>query len=136
MQFKLQSFDTPLTVSRIANIHYFEFTNKYHTRKDKHEFRELVYVDNSSVFVDSEHYYGELKKNQLIIHQASEVHSLTCPEDEPANVIIIGFECKEEILDRFSDNPVTLTADLQKALTEIIKEGRSVFLPPYDALTF
>ena len=36
MEFKLQSFSTPLRVTRIANIHYFEFTHQYHTESDSH----------------------------------------------------------------------------------------------------
>jgi len=132
LDFKLKRFDTAIDVTRIANIHYFEFTNEYHTKKDQHPFRELVYVDNSSVFVDAEHYCGVLRKNQLIIHNALEPHALSCPDALPANVIIIGFECKSSALDQFSSKPYTLTPELQRALTEIIKEGRSVFLPPYD----
>lgn len=132
MEFRLKRFSIAINVTRIANIHYFEFTNQYHTRRDKHAFREMIYVDNSSIFVDSENYYGPLRKNQLIIHRPWEEHALTCPDEEPANVIIIGFECRSDALDQFSLRPTTLTPELQRALTEIIKEGRSVFLPPYD----
>lgn len=132
MDFKLKRFNIAISVTRIANIHYFEFTNQYHTQKDRHAFRELVYVDDSSIFVDSDQYCGPLRKNQLIIHNPWEEHALTCPDAEPANVIIIGFECKSDALDRFSARPTSLSPELQRSLTEIIKEGRSVFLPPYD----
>ena len=132
MEFRLKRFSIAINVTRIANIHYFEFTNKYHTQRDKHAFREMVYVDNSSIFVDSEQYYGPLRKNQLIIHNPWEEHALSCPDEEPANVIIIGFECRSDELNRFASRPTTLSPELQRALTESIKEGRSVFLPPYD----
>ena len=33
MEFKLKRFEKQIEVSRIANIHYFEFTGKYHTEK-------------------------------------------------------------------------------------------------------
>ncbi len=132
MEFELKKFETVLEVSRLANIHYFEFTNRYFTRKDSHPFRELVYVDNGSIIVESENYCGELLKNQMILHNESEIHSLTCPEDKAPNVIIIGFECNCPELDRFACSPVTLTAEQQWYLTEIIKNGRAVFMPPYD----
>ncbi len=35
-------------------------------------------------------------------------------------------------LDVFSEIPVTLNSEQQKLLTEVIREGRNVFLPPYD----
>lgn len=132
MKFKLKKFEKALEVTKIANIHYFEFTNQYYTFKDKHEFRELLYVDSGFVKVDSENYTGVVNESQLIIHRADEIHSLTCPDDEASNVIIIGFECMCGELDVFSNNPVTLNDVEKRLLTEIILEGRSVFLPPYD----
>lgn len=132
MEFKLKRFTTSVNVTRIANIHYFEFTKKYHTFKDSHPFRELVYVDSGSINVEAENYSGKLMKNQLITHCENEIHSLTCFEDNAPNVIIIGFECKTKCLDLLSASPITLSYEEQRTLTNIIREGRAVFLPPYD----
>ncbi len=132
MEFKLKSFKKVISVTKMANIHYFEFTKQYHTFRDKHSFRELVYVDSGFITVDAENYTGILKENELLIHKADEIHSLSCPENDVANVIIIGFECNACELDCFSQSPVILTDSQKKLLTEIVKEGRNVFLPPYD----
>lgn len=132
MEFKLKRFETAVNVSRIANIHYFEFTKEYHTSKDSHAFRELVYVDNGEISVEAENYKGILKEGMMIIHKTGEVHSLCCINNTAPNVIIIGFECEAERLDAFSGNAVNLNSALQKILTEIIKEGRTVFEGPYD----
>lgn len=132
MEFKLKDLKTDVSVSRIANIHYFEFTKEYYTFKDSHPFKELVYVDSGSIYVESEGYNGQLNSKQLLIHKANEVHSLSCSANEAPNVIIIGFECSARELEYFSKNPVTLSNESVKILTEIIKEGHSVFLPPYD----
>lgn len=132
MKFSLKKFQIDISVTRIANIHYFEFTKQYHTYEDSHHFRELVYVDSGSIMVNAEGYQGTLLQKQLIIHKSDEMHSLSCIGDEAPNVIIIGFECSCEKLDCFSQAPVQLSDDLIKLLTGIIKEGRTVFLPPYD----
>lgn len=132
MEFRLKRFTKAMDISRIANIHYFEFTNRFHTVDDKHPFRELLYVDNGFIMVQTENYSGIVRENQIIIHRSDEIHSLSCPEDRASNVIIIGFECKCEELDVFSTQPVILQDSQKKLLTEIIKEGRSVFCPPYD----
>ena len=58
MEFKLKKFQNALNVTRLANIHYFEFTEQYHTDNDRHEFRELVYVDNGSIYVSAEGVFG------------------------------------------------------------------------------
>ena len=132
MEFELKDFETVIDVTRIANIHYFEFTRQYHTFEDKHPFCELVYVDNGYIYVKANNYSGIVNKNQLIIHTSEETHSLTCPSDIAPNIIIIGFECNSSRLDAFSLAPVTLSEPLQRLLSDIVREGRNVFLPPYD----
>ena len=132
MEFKLKSLKNVINISKIANIHYFEFTRQYHTLKDKHAFCELIYVDSGKINVEADNYTGALLTNQAIIHKAGETHSLSCLEDEAPNVIIIGFECKSNSLDRFSTEPTTLSRECIRLLTDTIKEGRNVFLPPYD----
>ena len=106
MKYKLKKFEKAIEVTRIANIHYFEFTKQYHTFEDHHDFRELIYVDSGLINVESENYSGVLNKNSLIIHKAGEIHSLTCFNENAPNVIIIGFECKAPELDMFSTKPL------------------------------
>ena len=124
MEFKPKKFERVINVSRIANIHYFEFTKEYHTEKDSHAFRELVYVDTGEISVDAESFSGTLNEGMMIIHKTGEIHSLRCINNTAPNVIIIGFECDSEKLDVFSGKAVLLNSVQQKILTEIIKEGR------------
>lgn len=132
MEFKLKDFLSVVKVTRMANIHYFEFVKEYYTFKDKHPFRELIYVDSGKLNVEAEGFSGVLCDKQLLIHKSNEIHSLSCPEDNGPAVIIIGFECEAGELDYFSENPYTLSMELCKILTDIIREGRSVYMPPYD----
>lgn len=132
MKYELKPFKKVLNITRIANIHYFEFTKEFHTFDDVHPFRELVYVDSGAVNVRSDGYNGILKKNQLIVHKENERHALSCDLDNAPNVIIIGFECTSHELDAFSSNIEILSEEQQRLLTDVIREGRSVFLPPYD----
>lgn len=132
MEFRLKPFQIQLTVSRIANIHYFEFIHSYNTKNDRHNFCELVYVDSGALHIRADNFCGTLEENQMILHGANEVHSLVCPDDFNPNVIIIGFECKSEELAPFSRHAVTLSEPLRRLLVEIVRNGRAVFLPPYD----
>ena len=135
MEFKLQSFSTPLRVTRIANIHYFEFTRQYHTESDSHNFYELLHVEKGSLSVSSENYSGTLTDNQLIIHKPNERHYLECNESGSPNVVIIGFECNAPELGRFSDVPITLQPAHRNMLSRILTEGMAVYEPPYDIPT-
>ena len=132
MEFVLKNFKTELTVTRLANIHYFEFTPNFHTTDDSHDFCELVYVDRGRIEISSDNYSGPLEHGCMIIHNANERHSLTCDEDIAPNIIILGFECASPKIDRMTHSPTPLSEELQKMLAEIIKEARGVYEPPYD----
>ncbi len=132
MEFVLKNFKREITVSRLANIHYFEFTKNFHTLDDSHNFCELVYVDKGKIDISSQNYTGELTTGSLIVHNAGERHSLTCDDDTAPSIIIIGFECTSPEMDKLTHSPLHLTEELQKMIAEIIKEARTVYLPPYD----
>ncbi len=132
MEYSLKSFQTPVIITRIANIHYFEFTNQYHTTSASHNFCELLYCDRGAITVNSENYNGIVSDNQIIIHRPNELHSLSCNEEIAPNVIIIGFECMCKELEILSQKPVTLSTDQKKMIADAMKEGMSVYTPPFD----
>lgn len=132
MKYQLNSFDIALSVTKIANINYFEFTDSYYTVGDSHSFCELLYVDKGKITVKAENFSGTISEGQIIIHRPDELHSLACEEAIAPNVIIIGFECSSDLLEPFSKKATTLTSELRKMLAEIMQEGMSVYPPPYD----
>ncbi len=132
MEFNLKTFNTPIVVDRFAYIHFFEFTNKYHTIPDSHDFCELVYVDKGYISVKSENYSGILSANQLIIHKPGEVHSLHCIEETYPDVIVIGFECNSPHINFLSATPGVLSDEQKKLLSKILNDGMSVYSPPFN----
>ena len=121
MKFKLKPFENVIRITHIANIHYFEFTKQFHTQKDHHPFRELIYVDSGYIAVSAEDYEGIVNVGEVIVHRENEIHSISCPLDDAPNVIIIGFACKDPCLDLLAASPVKLTPELQRLLTDVVK---------------
>ncbi|MBQ8880513.1 MAG: helix-turn-helix transcriptional regulator [Clostridia bacterium] len=132
MEFKLKSFKREISVPSLAYVHYFEFTQDLSTARDSHGFPELVYVERGRILVESDCYTGELNEGELILHGENEKHALSSEPEINTNIIIIGFECKSKNLGKLTHAPLPLTDELQKMLVEIVREGRSVYLPPYD----
>lgn len=132
MQYVLKNFETAVHVSKIANIHYFEFTDEYKTHSDSHDFCELIYIDKGALAIESEGFTGTLADGHLLIHRANEVHSLSCTGGLAPGVIIIGFSCDCPELHSFSQCPTALSAKEKRLLSEILKDGMSVYMPPYD----
>ena len=132
MDFQLKKLDTVLTVTEIANVHFFDFPKGYQTIDDRHPFCELIYVGTGSITVHSDEYSGKLKKNELLIHPANCKHSFSCPQQAETTLIIIGFTCQSNKLRYFANKPLRLDENQIKQLADIVKEGRNVFAPPYN----
>ena len=132
MQYVLKDFETAVSVKKIANIHYFEFTDQYKTHSDAHDFCELIYIDKGALRIESEGFSGELSDGHMLIHRAGEMHSLSCTDGLAPGVIIIGFSCDCLELSSFSQVPTALSAKEKRLLSEILKDGMSVYMPPYD----
>ena len=132
MKYLTKKLCDTLKVSGIVNLHFFEFDKDFSTEGERHPFYELVYINSGKMHVSSDDYTGYLNKHEMIIHRSGSEHSLRCDTDGAVSVIIIGFESDSEILDVFSSAPLELSDNLIKTLAEIIKEGRNVFMPPFN----
>lgn len=132
MDYKIHQFNRVLSISGIANLHFFKFPQNYKTKEEKHPFYELIYVNSGKLYIQADNYTGTLKKDELLIHQPNENHSLRCSSSQMASVVIIGFVSDTTELFPFSRKPFSLTKAEISKLAEVAKEGRSVFAPPYN----
>jgi len=132
MDYVSKKLNDSVSVTGIVNLHFFEFGNDYMTEMERHPFYELIFVNSGRLYISSEDYNGYLEKNQLVIHRENSAHALRSTQENEPTVIIIGFECNSRLIDRFSSEPITLGDSLIKKLAEIVKEGRNVFMPPYN----
>lgn len=132
MEYVTKKLHDTINVTGIVNLHFFEFGKDFMTGDERHPFYELVFVNSGRLHISSENYTGNLNKNQLIIHSPNTRHSLKCTQKTDPTVIIIGFECDSDLIDAFSTSPITLNDGDTKQLAEIVKEGRNVFMPPYN----
>lgn len=130
-KFVLKTPNIQVNVSRFAHIHYFELSKQYRTQEDSHSFRELIFVDSGSLEIHSDSYSGTLSQNDLIIHYPDEKHYLYTGDSTP-NIIIVGFECNCERLDRFALRPYTVTPEMRTLLATMLSEAKKVFLSTFD----
>lgn len=134
MEFKLKKLTPCLSVKEIANVHFFVFPENYYTGKDKHFFTEMVYVSSGVLNIRSDSYNGTLKKGEAIFHAPDENHALSCVKGNEPTVIIIGFTHTAAPAALYG-KAVALSAYETELLSNVVKEGRNVFAPPYDVPT-
>ena len=132
MEYVTKRLNDAISITGIVNLHLFEFQKDFSTIDETHPFYELVFVNSGTLSIKSESYTGNLEANEMIIHRCNERHSLSCSSDNSCVVIIIGFECNSKKIDAFSKVPLHLGDSNIKKLAEIVKEGRNVFMPPYN----
>ena len=132
MEYVLKKLNPTITVDKVAHTHFFDFSKSYFTKPESHPFYELLFVSSGSLEVTSDELTTTIGKNQLVIHSPNSMHSLSCQDDTSTTVVIIGFTCDGVDLSSFAKRPVTLSPSSVKMVADIIKEGRNVFLPPYD----
>lgn len=136
MEFKLKQLSNSLQVTKIANVHFFEFEESKQTQKDKHPFCELLFSYSGVLKIEGDNFKGKLKKDEMIIHGANELHSLATHKNKKTTIVILGFECNSPLLKFFSENKIRLDEREKKQIARIIKEGRNVFAPPYDKVLY
>ena len=132
MDYVVKRLKNEISVTGIVNLHFFKFQTDFSTLKERHPFYELVFVNTGELVINSDDYNGVLHKNEMVIHRCNSAHSLSCTSKGLPEVIIIGFECDSADIDKFSFSPVLLQDSGVRKLGEIVKEGRNVFMPPYD----
>ncbi len=135
MEFKLKTLAPCVNVKEIANVHFFVFPSDFQTGTDRHSFAEFVYVSSGVLDIRSESYTGPLKKGQAVFHAPNEGHALSCVKGNTPTVIIIGFTCNG-LPNVLFGKKTELTDSETVLLASIIREGRSVFAPPYDIPTY
>ena len=127
MEFKIKPMSDTLTVTGIANVHFFDFDKNTKTEFDKHPFYELVYVSSGELQVEADGFNGTLKKNMMIIHNLNENHSLSCYENKKTTVIIIGFTCDGLNSEHFSKTPILLNESNEKKTCRNCKRRQKRF---------
>lgn len=133
--FVIKKMDTYVTVSGIANMHLYEFVNTLKTDSHKHYVDELVYVNKGQIKIESDEFSGVLGKGELYIHRKNSVHSLSGIGKSKISLVILGFATETGNIDCISGRPISVTNDECKLISDIIREGRNVFSPPYKVPT-
>lgn len=124
-------FQNALTVRQVKNIHSLEFEQDVQPLTCRVDFRQLVYVNGGTAQIASAEYSGPLQDGQAMICRAGQAHTVSVAPGQWAKVILVGFMCDNELLDRFSMRPLQLNKTLQEIVLDVQRENTNIFLPPY-----
>ena len=84
-----------------------------------HNFWELVYVAEGSVYVSEDSRVYELSEGDVIFHKPMEFHKIWVEKDQSARAIIMSFESDDENVMELSHGVYKLDAERQSAFEEV-----------------
>ena len=96
-----------------------KFEDGYYFNGEMHNFWELVYVTEGSVFVSEDSRVYELSEGDIIFHKPMEFHKIWVEKDQNARAIIMSFESDDENVMELSHGVYKLDAERQNAFEEV-----------------
>ena len=113
-------FGSPINISKIVTVHYYEFDKTFCFKGETHDFWELVYIDKGKVTVKSGEKELTLGQEEIIFHKPNEFHAIKAFESSP-DFFVITFVCKSPAMKRFNDFHTVLDKKLKPIIASMIK---------------
>lgn len=120
-------FEQVIEIENIITLFYMELSKQFSYEGERHDFWELVYIDQGEMICTSEDNMFTLKNGELVFHQPNEFHNLACDGEHSPNVSIITFDCHSPAMQKFSGKIFKLTADEKNLLSLLFDEGLACF---------
>ena len=98
-----------------------KFENSYYFNGEMHNFWELVYVTEGSVFVSEDNRVYELNEGDIIFHKPMEFHKIWVEKDQNARAIIMSFESDDENVMELTHGVYKLDAERKNAFEEVFQ---------------
>lgn len=127
MRYYKYKIENLVKVNKIVTVHNFYFDKNFKSLTERHDFKELIYVENGSIFCvqGSDAFY--LKQGDMFFYKTNETHFLYTDENSGAKIIIISFESKSEPLRFLESKKFSLDDSSKQVLESIIKETKRTF---------
>ena len=124
MDFELVPIQPEIDISGFHSIYYFEFDKNFYHPPERHDFWEMVYVDNGRINAIVDGIGITLEKGQVIFHQPMEMHSHIANHVDASNVVVVSFACRSPLMSTFNKKIFSLEKGPQKVLSLFLAEAR------------
>lgn len=125
MEFKFVPVTPEIEITGFHSVYYFEFDKTFYHPPEKHDFWELVYVDDGCINAIVDGVGCELNKGQVIFHTPDEPHSHIANHRDSSNLVVISFACQSPMMTCFTRKIFSLGKDSQKILSLFLKEAQN-----------
>lgn len=121
-----------IRISGLYSLHYFQFASGYVFSGEKHDFWEMVYIDQGEAEIGAGREVRQLNQGQVIFHRPNEFHTVWANYKKGAGIFVISFACQSPAIRAFRGLQCTLPPAQRALLARLIAEGQRVFGPVLD----
>ncbi len=130
MKYIATTLQNMITIDKLILVHYFEYSSKVEFRGERHNFWEMVYVDNGCVEVYADGVRHIVHSGEMIFHKPNEFHTIAAHDSTNPNLIIISFVADGNCIDFYNNLRVKVSTHQKVLLHKVLHETRLAFKNP------
>ena len=123
--FDMQPIKKEINIHGFNSIYYFEMGKTFTHEPESHDFWEMVYVDNGSIYAITDGVGISLKQGQAIFHKPNELHAHISDKKSPNNMLVVAFTAEGEAMDYFKGKTFTLDKTSKILLSLFLEEAKN-----------
>lgn len=120
-----QEFADQIEIQAFNSIYYFEFSKDFTHPMEKHNFWELVYVDNGCINAISSDATCKLHQGQIIFRKPMEMHAHVSDNHVANNMFVVCFTTESSVMDFFKNKTFTLDKTGKTLLSLFMQEAKN-----------
>ncbi len=125
MAFELIPIQPEIEITGFHSVYYFEFDKTFYHPSEKHDFWEMVYVDDGYINAIVDDVGMELSKGHVIFHSPMEPHCHFANRRDSSNLVVIAFACDSSLMSFFTRKIFSLEKSSLKILSLFLKESQN-----------
>ena len=123
--FDLVPIREEIQIRGFHTIYYFELDRYFYHPPERHDFWELLYVDDGKINAVVDGIGCMLTKGQVIFHQPMEWHSHVANHTDASNVAVVSFSCDSPLMEYFNKKIFSLEKPSMKIFSLFLAEAES-----------
>lgn len=123
--FEMQAVKKEIEIEGFNSIYYFEFGKDFSHAPERHDFWEMVYVDNGSINAVTNGVGCTLNQGQAIFHEPMEIHAHISDNRVANNMLVISFTASGEKMQYFKSKTFTLDKTGKTLLSLFLEEAKN-----------
>jgi len=123
--FQMKKVNQELVIDGFNSIYYFEFGKDFSHTPERHDFWEMVYVDNGKINAITNGIGCTLEQGQAILHEPNETHAHISDSKVSNNMLVVSFTTQSEVMKYFKNKTFTLDKAGRTLLSLFVDEAKN-----------